>query len=625
MNAPDSSRSPRPRRALAVASIAALLVAAIVPGWSAAASSSSSSATAAAGRQAAPPSLVDVVRIVDRSLVHIETEDSVGSGFFYRDGRTVVTAGHVVATVPAGGAVRVRPVRESADGLTDLGPPVDATVRAIHPDLDLAVLLVSEMPPGVRPLEPAAGERLLPRGTEVLVHGFPGPMAPTLSRGVVSAHQRDFADGATYYLLDAAIGAGSSGGPVTDRTGRLVGMATAVHVEMDTSSFNWTYALPTASVELIFPGAGGAGGASSIDPLVALDDLVGAVRFAADDAARIDRFGDGLDRLLATRTTLAGLAADLETYLGEATDLVRPTSPAELERLLRRTFAFGRRSAIRGVQLGLRGEQLDPMAEAAFAASGQRLDDWVERMVAGAIGRAAPGDQAAWVRAATAPTVDVVRAITGELGAACGISARYSVADDLQLRELDREAVIEALGVLAYAEVLVEAVEPAILADPEAMRALPPVRRAAAAALSAAATELLAAWDDLPPICRGLGDDGLDYENPVALRASLAAEGFALDAGGVQFVSLTAGGMVNWPLAADRVDGRAFYVLAESEAGEDVDLVLYAPGGAEHDFDDAIDGFPIVSGDGTIAGDWLVEVFNVEERPARVRIEVWVR
>jgi len=177
--------------------------------------------------------LVDVVAKVDRSLVNVVAGPASASGFVFSETRWIVTNRHVVAEVGQGGSVKIRPVLPPQEGRSKLGPEIDATVRMLHPDLDLAVLeILPPIPSEIQAISMVASS-LLPRGTEVLIHGFPATSVPTVSRGIVSGHHHDFSDDEPVYLLDAASGSGSSGGPVTDRSGNLVGVATTKGANCD--------------------------------------------------------------------------------------------------------------------------------------------------------------------------------------------------------------------------------------------------------------------------------------------------------------------------------------------------------------------------------------------------------
>jgi hypothetical protein len=183
-------------------------------------------------------------------LFRIETEGSMGSGFLYRSSGYVLTNRHVVDDVPTGGSLRVRPVKTGADGAVTVGEPIAATVRFKHTELDVAVIEIPVRDTQVT-LGPSVsvGKAHAPRGLEIWAHGFPDVGSPTISRGMLSAHFEDPVTGEVLYLTDTALAPGSSGGPVTDASGGVVGIATAVHIVEGGAGTSWGYVLPIRSVD----------------------------------------------------------------------------------------------------------------------------------------------------------------------------------------------------------------------------------------------------------------------------------------------------------------------------------------------------------------------------------------
>jgi S1-C subfamily serine protease len=112
------------------------------------------------------------------------------------------------------------------------GRPVPIRAEVVDRDagLDLAVLqLDGELPEGVVPANEHGidGVTGLRRGDEVYAMGAPRKMLFSFQRGVVSFDARPFE--ALYYLqTDLAMNPGSSGGPVLDERGQLVGIASFI-------------------------------------------------------------------------------------------------------------------------------------------------------------------------------------------------------------------------------------------------------------------------------------------------------------------------------------------------------------------------------------------------------------
>ena len=161
-----------------------------------------------------PSSLVDHVK---RAVVVVNSYDergrllSQGSGFFVRPTQ-VTTNLHVV-----GAAARVEVVT--------FGGRVCAVegVVALDGRRDLALLQVGGAPEGVRPLvfvesAPAAGE-------EVFVVSNPRGSLWEVSRGTTLG-LREFPELGPLVPFTATVARGSSGGPVVDLRGRVVGVAT---------------------------------------------------------------------------------------------------------------------------------------------------------------------------------------------------------------------------------------------------------------------------------------------------------------------------------------------------------------------------------------------------------------
>jgi S1-C subfamily serine protease len=150
-----------------------------------------------------------------------EIEKGVGSGVVIVDKGIILTNLHVVA-----GMRRVQVV--FADGLES-----DATVMAVQPENDLAVILAKTLPDDLVPATLRSTKDLAP-GDEVIAVGFPFGLGPSVSAGVVSGLRREFRSPEGKRLLtnliqfDAAANPGSSGGPLVTADGEVVGIVTAI-------------------------------------------------------------------------------------------------------------------------------------------------------------------------------------------------------------------------------------------------------------------------------------------------------------------------------------------------------------------------------------------------------------
>lgn len=162
-----------------------------------------------------------LVRTTSDALEHDEyLQHSSGSGVVIVNRGTILTSLHVVA-----GAGRIRVV--FADGLES-----DAKIVSQQPENDLAVLQADTVPDDLAAatMRPKADLRY---GDAVVAVGFPFGIGPSVSAGVVSGLKRSFRTNHGDHLgnliqFDAAVNPGSSGGPLLNAAGEVVGIVTAM-------------------------------------------------------------------------------------------------------------------------------------------------------------------------------------------------------------------------------------------------------------------------------------------------------------------------------------------------------------------------------------------------------------
>jgi len=159
-------------------------------------------------------------RYEQTSFFSVGVAKNTGSGFVWDSQGHVVTNFHVVE---GGRNVKVQ---------LDAGKTYGARVVGVAPDYDLAVVKLSELPPGLRPL-PLGSSADLRIGQSVYAIGNPYGLMRTLTSGLVSALDRhlpttDVREIGGAIQTDAAINPGNSGGPLLDSAGRLVGVTTAI-------------------------------------------------------------------------------------------------------------------------------------------------------------------------------------------------------------------------------------------------------------------------------------------------------------------------------------------------------------------------------------------------------------
>lgn len=221
---------------------------------------------------AAQDLLPELVRRIKPSAVAIETFDargeklSRGSGFFIDTDR-VVTNRHVIE-----GAFRAE-VHSS----TGSSYPVKG-VLAIDAEGDIAILRVETSPNQVRPL---SLDRTSPQeGESVVVIGNPFGLEGSVTNGIVSA-VRDIPTFGRIIQITAPISPGSSGSPVVNMQGQVIGVATL----QITGGQSVNFAIPSERISQLQTG-----------PLTSLADLV--VSTGRNKRARaVQFFRDGLSFL----------------------------------------------------------------------------------------------------------------------------------------------------------------------------------------------------------------------------------------------------------------------------------------------------------------------------------------
>ncbi len=171
------------------------------------------------------PSVQQIYQQVAPSVVSIRVGDgnggAIGSGVIVDDTGAVLTSWHVIN---GGGRIVVT----FADGTRS-----DATVVGQAPERDLAVLRPSSPPPDLVPAVLGDPGRLQP-GDPVYAIGDPLGLSYSYTKGIVSGLDRTVHFSALPQDLDhliqfdAAVNPGSSGGPLIDGRGEVVGVVTGI-------------------------------------------------------------------------------------------------------------------------------------------------------------------------------------------------------------------------------------------------------------------------------------------------------------------------------------------------------------------------------------------------------------
>jgi S1-C subfamily serine protease len=138
------------------------------------------------------------------------------TGFLYLKNTQVVTSFHVIAELPPDKIVEVLP----NDGVSLLRR---GKIKFIKPEWDLAVIELDEAI-DAKPLMPADIISLV-GGEKVLVIGNPEGLKNSLSAGVISGLAiRRSPPFVPLIQIDASIDRGSSGGPVINKNGEVIGV-----------------------------------------------------------------------------------------------------------------------------------------------------------------------------------------------------------------------------------------------------------------------------------------------------------------------------------------------------------------------------------------------------------------
>jgi serine protease Do len=186
-----------------------------------------------------PPSPVS--EAIETAIVHVQTTENAGSGFLISEDR-VVTNAHVVA-----GAT-------TATVWFPNGARRDSRIVARDDQLDIAVIEVLRVPVSSQPLSLIGAETPSRPGVPVWAWGYPFEAdvvaagfnrAPTVSAGIVSAHR--LRNDVSYLQTDAAVNPGSSGGPLLNAEGAVIGVNTLVLTPGGADAEGLNFALDVAA------------------------------------------------------------------------------------------------------------------------------------------------------------------------------------------------------------------------------------------------------------------------------------------------------------------------------------------------------------------------------------------
>jgi S1-C subfamily serine protease len=183
----------------------------------------------------------------DGAAYNEQPQHAIGSGVVIIDRGVILTSLHVVS-----GANRIQVEFED-------GTESDATLVSTQPDHDLAVLQARDIPDDLKAATLRSARHLI-EGESVTAVGFPFGIGPSVSHGVISGlHRRYRAPDSDRVLseliqFDAAANPGSSGGPLVNAEGEVVGIVTAILAPSEKAGFSGiAFAVP---IELAAGAAG---------------------------------------------------------------------------------------------------------------------------------------------------------------------------------------------------------------------------------------------------------------------------------------------------------------------------------------------------------------------------------
>jgi putative serine protease PepD len=213
-----------PRRRLAAAGLAAIVVllvaVAVLATRLISAPPTASARAPAPSPSPSPTASLTVAAIYQRiapSVVTIQAGRGFGTGVIVADDGTIITAAHVIANASAIVVVY-------ADGTL-----TRATVETSNEQMDIALLLPARLPHIVVPATVGGTADI---GAPVVAIGNPLGLTDSVSAGVVSGLDRsantDTGKRSGLIQFDASVNPGSSGGPLLDGRGLVIGIVVAL-------------------------------------------------------------------------------------------------------------------------------------------------------------------------------------------------------------------------------------------------------------------------------------------------------------------------------------------------------------------------------------------------------------
>ena len=198
------------------------------------------------------PDFVTIARRFDPSLVHISTVNGavsagadnappgLGSGVILRSDGYMVTNDHVVKNAEK---IFVR-----------LADRRQLPARLVSRDERSDLALIKVAAPAALTAASLGDSDLVQTGEWVVALGSPFGLDRTLTAGIVSAKTRRLPTGlySQYIQTDVTMNPGSSGGPLLNLEGRVIGINTAI-LSRDGNNIGINFAIPVNSVKEVLP------------------------------------------------------------------------------------------------------------------------------------------------------------------------------------------------------------------------------------------------------------------------------------------------------------------------------------------------------------------------------------
>ncbi len=194
----------------------------------------------------APSPAARAYQVVRGSIVRVRATGATGTGVVVINRGVILTSLHVL-----GGETRARVLFEN-------GLESDATLIKAQPENDIAVLQAERVPDDLKAATLRSARNLV-EGEQVTAVGFPFGIGPSVSSGVISGLRREYSPDGEHLLrdliqFDAAANPGSSGGPLLNAGGEVIGLVAAILAPQEKGAFSGiAFAVP---IELAASGAG---------------------------------------------------------------------------------------------------------------------------------------------------------------------------------------------------------------------------------------------------------------------------------------------------------------------------------------------------------------------------------